>query len=1354
MYTLRLGIVELVSWLVDPPEEQAPNATDQGTEVTLYIELDRGTREFIRTSPLSPEFSFEWNFLPTVSPDPMSEAIIMRLYYESSLRAGNNRILLASCHFIVGELLKACWVWNQAELHLAGKDKVFAKLSANLSISTKFREDLQNLNKEIEHHRKALDLRATPHPERGVTLYNLADALQTRFIQTRDDMDNNAAIQYFRAAAQDAFAPSRPAWFLEKLVSALSMRFEQHEDLKDINEAIGITKELLAHRDQRGINLINLARLLQARFEHQPAAVRDPNDIDKIIMLRREALALKNSLHAHRGTTLNDLGVALRMRFLMQEDANDLEDAVRFHREALAIDAPPVSHSHRVDILANLASAIKIRFEQHGDLKDLDELIKLWREELQLTEQNPERWKSLKKLGGVLEVRFDRGGDPNDLDESNELRKEALQLYSSRDSNRSEILREVARSLRKRFEHRGKVSDLDDAIALCREGSVDCPPSELRNCLRDLADIIQTRFDHQRNAKDIDEAIELYRRVLALFPTHANDTTILNNLSAAVQSRFWEQGNPADIDEAIELCRKSLQLCSASQLKHKKLSVNLGKALIMRFNQRGDTRDLDEAVELHHQALQSHAIDDPDHSIVLSNLAEVLLLRFKERGRRSDIDQVIGLYGQAIKIRSSRYETRGTVIHNLAHALELRFRIGKDLDDINMAIDHYKQALELRMPPNPRRRSSLNGLAAAMTERFKQQHDAHDIDEAIELFQEALNSCPDPHPDRVVHLQNLGSCICCGAELRDSRMDAMEMGISKLREASTCTYSAAPGRFSAAAQWTKWAMEYQHSSALDAYRTRIYMLPELAAFFLNLKSRQRVLTKGEITSLSSTSATCAIGLKQPNVAVEFLEASRSIFWSQALNLRSPVDELASVRSDLAMNLRALSRQLEQASFRETSEEFSTATQSQLISVEAETTRCRQLNEDWDETIKAVRRLPGFEDFLLPKSIASLRQAALSGPIIILLASGSSSSALIVKPSEDVQHVPLPGMNIEALKLYSGFPRAISERDFDIFKDESNKNLTIDWIARLKMSREDFINKSPDDIFRAHLAELWNKLVKPVFEALNLQKSEHPPCLWWCPTGMFAFLPIHAAGTYDADGTDCVSDYVVSSYTPTLAALLNRPTVPKTALKMTVVIEPNAPGSAHLPGTAIELENIAKRVPKEWLTAIHNGTIAEVMKHLPDSSVVHFACHGTQDSTNPLDSGLVLSDGRLTVSRIMQQPENEESKKAMSLAFLSACETAKGDNSTPDEAMHLAATLLFAGFHAVVATMWTMDDDDGPKVADTFYEHLFKDYKPDADSPVGPDLRKAAEALHFAVTKLRKEQGMSFKRWVPFVHYGL
>ncbi len=64
-----MKVVELVSWLVDLSEEQASDATDQGTQQetqTLYIEIDRGGLEFVRNSTLNPEFSFEWNFLPNV----------------------------------------------------------------------------------------------------------------------------------------------------------------------------------------------------------------------------------------------------------------------------------------------------------------------------------------------------------------------------------------------------------------------------------------------------------------------------------------------------------------------------------------------------------------------------------------------------------------------------------------------------------------------------------------------------------------------------------------------------------------------------------------------------------------------------------------------------------------------------------------------------------------------------------------------------------------------------------------------------------------------------------------------------------------------------------------------------------------------------------------------------------------------------------------------------------------------------------------------------------------------------------------------------------------------------------------
>ena len=68
----------------------------------------------------------------------------------------------------------------------------------------------------------------------------------------------------------------------------------------------------------------------------------------------------------------------------------------------------------------------------------------------------------------------------------------------------------------------------------------------------------------------------------------------------------------------------------------------------------------------------------------------------------------------------------------------------------------------------------------------------------------------------------------------------------------------------------------------------------------------------------------------------------------------------------------------------------------------------------------------------------------------------------------------------------------------------------------------------------------------------------------------------------------------------------------------------------------------------------------------------------------------------------------------------------------------------------------MQDEDGPKVADTFYENLFPGNDSGVDLQCGhPDTTEAARALHVSVAKLRAE-GVPFGRWVPFIpsHLGI
>jgi CHAT domain-containing protein len=255
-----------------------------------------------------------------------------------------------------------------------------------------------------------------------------------------------------------------------------------------------------------------------------------------------------------------------------------------------------------------------------------------------------------------------------------------------------------------------------------------------------------------------------------------------------------------------------------------------------------------------------------------------------------------------------------------------------------------------------------------------------------------------------------------------------------------------------------------------------------------------------------------------------------------------------------------------------------------------------------------------------------------------------------------------------------------------------------------------------------------------------------PRVWWCATGPLAFLPIHAAGIYDTDpANQSISDYVISSYVPTLSTLLQRsnPTT-RSTFKFLSVIQPSAPGVSGIPNTKKELECIENRLGNRDHIILEGseGTRKRVMQGIETCNWVHLACHGIQKPEEPTKSALILEDGHLTLEEIIQLDlPNAE------FAFLSACQTTTGDARLSEEAVHIAGGMLLAGYCGVVATMWSIQDELAPEVADEFYAHLMKDGQE-------TDNRRAAEALHYSIQKLRKKGDIPLTAWIPFVHLGV
>lgn len=185
------------------------------------------------------------------------------------------------------------------------------------------------------------------------------------------------------------------------------------------------------------------------------------------------------------------------------------------------------------------------------------------------------------------------------------------------------------------------------------------------------------------------------------------------------------------------------------------------------------------------------------------------------------------------------------------------------------------------------------------------------------------------------------------------------------------------------------------------------------------------------------------------------------------------------------------------------------------------------------------------------------------------------------------------------------------------------------------------------------------------------------------------MPLHAAGIYEGDSQVCVSDYAVSSYTPSLSAVIKAregtTSISREAIKAILVAEPGAPGQKQISGVKAEVDNVA-RILRTASANVLNSTdssalVQAVLSGLPEAHILHLACHGHQNE-DPLQSHFSLKDGPLTIEALMAM----NLPNAM-LAFLSACETAKGNHDQPDQAVHLAASMLFCGFRSVIATMW-------------------------------------------------------------------
>ena len=141
-------------------------------------------------------------------------------------------------------------------------------------------------------------------------------------------------------------------------------------------------------------------------------------------------------------------------------------------------------------------------------------------------------------------------------------------------------------------------------------------------------------------------------------------------------------------------------------------------------------------------------------------------------------------------------------------------------------------------------------------------------------------------------------------------------------------------------------------------------------------------------------------------------------------------------------------------------------------------------------IEDIRRLEGFEEFLLPKPFSKLVQAAdkVQGPIIIINATTDRCDALILRPvfPDGVQHVPLSDMSVAKAIALLNILESLLPGYVPIIDNLGDRSNVTDLKCLKAVRRSDL--DIPEQSFPCVLFSLWKWVVEPVVKALALTVS--------------------------------------------------------------------------------------------------------------------------------------------------------------------------------------------------------------------------------------------------------------------------
>ena len=371
-------------------------------------------------------------------------------------------------------------------------------------------------------------------------------------------------------------------------------------------------------------------------------------------------------------------------------------------------------------------------------------------------------------------------------------------------------------------------------------------------------------------------------------------------------------------------------------------------------------------------------------------------------------------------------------------------------------------------------------------------------------------------------------------------------------------------------------------------------------------------------------------------------------------------------------------------------------------------------------------------------------AASFGPIIVINVSPYRCDAFLIE-GHGIRTINLPNLHL----------RDIEEN-----------------VKRLKSAR------SSPKVSRV-LEWLWDVAAGPILDKLGFQETpsgDKWPHVWWIPTSMMSYLPLHAAGYHYANSSRTVLDRVVSSYSPSIKALLyarryTARTNPSTTFDQALLISmPETRQLPPLPFAKAEvkmLSQLLSSLPGLKLKELTNPSKEEVLGDLNVSKIFHFAGHGRSDHVDPSKSCLLLDDWQENLLTVEDLMGLKLSLNSPYLCYLSGCETGLTQvDKLLDEGIHLMSACQLAGFRHVIGSLWGIGDAASVDIAEGVYQTMISSGGM-SNEAISQGLHKATRSLRDSFSRIGGVRRAMFEEsemeetgigdpmiWAPYIHVGI